>query len=187
MPTFLSANFTSDQFPSDPNAWTVEQKITVFQDSVLTWQLDIANNMINGGIEQMRHSGFATLSVIFSYFEMIGKYYHGHCQDNLSKEFFRKGFVLIYSQFSSQDVHLNTLYERCRSGLYHVGRTKSGLLISGGFRNAAEIDSNGCWLLNPHIMTKDLIAHFGKYCELVKTDSEIQANFEARFNYDRRS
>jgi hypothetical protein len=66
---------------------TLEQKVDLFCEQSLGWQLHIADLVANGGtafgengdrngnaVSAIRHSGFAVLQICFSYFETIGYY-----------------------------------------------------------------------------------------------------------------
>src|SRR5437773_7887168 len=65
---------------------TFEQKVDVFYEQTLGWQLHIADLVANGGttfdefklgksgyaVSCIRHSGFAVLHICFSYIELVG-------------------------------------------------------------------------------------------------------------------
>ena len=65
---------------------TFEQKVDVFYEQTLGWQLHIADLVANGGttfgefklgkdgysVPRIRHSGFAVLHICLSYLELIG-------------------------------------------------------------------------------------------------------------------
>src|ERR1035437_6503686 len=65
---------------------TFEQKVDVFYEQTLGWQLHIADLLTNGGntfdennpgspgeaVVAIKHSGFAVLHICLSYFELIG-------------------------------------------------------------------------------------------------------------------
>lgn len=61
-------------------ALTFDQKVEVFYEQTLGWQLHIADLIANGGptfgenheVPSVRHSGFAVLHICLSYFELIG-------------------------------------------------------------------------------------------------------------------
>lgn len=64
-----------------------EQKVELFYEQTIGWQLHIAELVANGGtaygdpgnregsvIKAVRHSGFAVLQICLSYFETIGRH-----------------------------------------------------------------------------------------------------------------
>ena len=53
---------------------------------MIGWKLNIADQIINGGEEQpaIKHSGYATLDIVFSYFEMIAKYEDGFAKVSIN-------------------------------------------------------------------------------------------------------
>jgi len=78
----ISPKYTTLDFP---NGMTIENKIDIFADRINGWQIGIAQKIIQ---HQIQHSGFALLHIVFSYFEMIGKYLSGfsfffQCEKNL--------------------------------------------------------------------------------------------------------
>ena len=108
----VSRNFSRSHFPEKYKDWKVEDKIKLFIDKVKYWQLDIADKLINGytieektKIPSIPHSGYATLSILSSYFEMFGKYYYGFIPEKTdysykrqSGRLFKKGFDVIAEQ-----------------------------------------------------------------------------------------
>lgn len=108
----VSRNFTRSQFPERYEDWEIEDKINLFIDKVKYWQLDIADKLINcytneenSELSGIPHSGYATLSILCSYFEMFGKYYYGFIPEKTnyfykrqSSKFFKKGFDVIAEQ-----------------------------------------------------------------------------------------
>jgi hypothetical protein len=115
----FSPHFTTLTFP---NGWTLENKIDIFIDRINGWQIGIAKEIIQ---HKIQHSDFALLHIVFSYFEMLGKYSSGYVRDNASKSYFKRGVRLTFPTIGAEEeVFLNTLYESVRSGLYHIGMTK---------------------------------------------------------------
>ncbi len=65
---------------------TYDEKVDIFYEQTLGWQLHIADLIANGGatfsqintsqpgyeVPSIRHSGFAVLHICFSYFELVG-------------------------------------------------------------------------------------------------------------------
>src|SRR5438128_1505393 len=94
----ISRNYTDSDFDGSPS---LDDKITIFADRVLGWQLDIAEeirtqieNEQNHGTA-IQHAGFALLSILFSYFEMIAQYQKGEESDSKSKRFFELGIESV--------------------------------------------------------------------------------------------
>ena len=105
---------------------TLENKIDLFVDRVMGWQLDIADKCINGRLKDFQHSGFAVLSIALSYFEMIAQYHRGSVSKKRSAEYFEHGLRLVYpevEQYPAEVVNepLHALYSGVRCGLYHYG------------------------------------------------------------------
>ena len=71
---WIGPHFRSDFFGERyPDSLSLEDKIAIFSDGVRGWQLDVADKVLR----QDRHSGFAALSIVISYFEMIARYEGG--------------------------------------------------------------------------------------------------------------
>ena len=87
-----------------PRVLTLDDKIEVFEDRTLGWQLDIAERVANGvkaddgttKCKPTKHSGFAVLHILFSYFEMIGTLETGYTGEGRSKEYFKEGFCSVF-------------------------------------------------------------------------------------------
>jgi len=185
----ISKNYDTESFPEYPNL-TLEHKIDLFEDRVLGWHLEIARCMItinedkgNKYSETMAHSGFALLSVIFNYFEMIGKYKNPDV--NKPRELFYLGFEDVYPEYSNPNCAKN-LYEEGRCGMYHSGITGKGIDISGGYQKSIIYEGKRNLVhINPHILVRDLIKHFSNYIDKLRnskqSDSLIE-NFEKAFS-----
>ncbi|MBY9001102.1 MAG: hypothetical protein KGD64_09320 [Candidatus Heimdallarchaeota archaeon] len=102
MGEYLSKNYKKSDFPQMYKDLTIDDKINIFVDRVKWWQLDVADKIINGYIDEVGReipkipdSNFATLSVVLSYFEMIGKYCEGYTDKSKARHYFTKGFLII--------------------------------------------------------------------------------------------
>src|SRR5262249_44282759 len=145
MPHFISPNFTEEQFPSG-GPQTLEEKLLVFSDRVSGWQLAIADQLA----AQIPHSGFGVLSIVTSYFEMIGMYIHGpnktkevsvrgrgqKQRDWGSREYFEAGVKSVFPQLAHQNAQhvrwfMRAFYQNVRCGLYHHGATRSRIVLTG--------------------------------------------------------
>jgi len=237
----VSRNFTRSQFPEKYEDWEIENKINLFIDKVKHWQLDIADKLINGYTDEEKsessgipHSGYAVLSILCSYFEMFGKYYHGFIPEKTdysykrqSSMLFKKGFDVIAEQLGWKsdvfptekdirrikaliqrhippDIELTVnlrsleeplgkaMYEEVRCCLYHIGSTSGKVRLSSQFPTAFIMISLGSSTnlikleINPHHLTKDLLKHIDIYARMLldKTQTELRANFEKRFDFD---
>lgn len=119
-----------------------EQKVDVFYEQTLGWQLHIADLVANGGqtfgdlklgaagyaVPSVRHSGFAVLHICLSYVELIGSLVQPNPQ-RLAKTF-EAGLKAIPGLIDRS--HISTpvaerLYDAARCGLYHEGRTRPGV------------------------------------------------------------
>jgi hypothetical protein len=192
----------------------VDDKITIFEDRVLGWKLDIADQVINGktstgGSEERQpvpHSGYAALDIVFSYFEMIAKYEDGYVQKRRSEKYFRRGVYSVFPQMRAHQVPANVpgvqgkvvsvidyvldlMYDGVRCGLYHSGATNGRVELSAGFRAPLVFDPQNISLgINPHLLVPKLRAHFIDYINRLRDEnsSDLRKKFEARFDFDTR-
>lgn len=136
---------------------------------------------MNDEISQMRHAGFAAVSIGLSFFEMIAKYYYGFCKEGSSEEYFKKGIDLVYPNTFTEEVKLK-LYKNIRCGMYHIGMFSGGVL-SANTDNGISFQNN-IIIVNPHKVGPDLINYLDKYVSEVINDNARSDHFEKRFDYD---
>jgi hypothetical protein len=189
--TATSRSHRDGQFGSHP---TIDQKIEIFNERVLGWQIDVAEDMsrqyfdalfANDIKKPMRHSGFAVISVIFSYFETIAQYLQGassHCQ---SAAFFEYGFRDVYPASCFQGYQIRNVYANIRCGMYHSGLTRPGVNISEGHQPTFRFDMNDRLLVNPFTLVVDVKQHFVAYVTRLRggLDADLRQRFETVFDY----
>src|SRR5262245_49117462 len=101
MPTWISKSYKADAFGSVP---TDLEEVEMFRDRVTGWHIDIAREIVrqietSSPTDVMKHAGYAVLSILVNYFEMIWKYRQGHTSHNFSSEYFARGFKDVYPGF----------------------------------------------------------------------------------------
>lgn len=205
----ISPLYTDNDFPSPLK---LEDKIKIFSDRILNWKLNVADMMINGGtnteiksnIEPIPNSGLASLDILFSYFEMIGKYEEGYAKNNNSRKYFNMGIASVFPQFkynlpknegsfvpvgktiSIKDKLLDMLYKDIRCGLYHNGIVEGRIILSSKVDSSIVFDpQNATLIINPHLLVPAIKEHFRKYVERLTNPDNItlRENFERRFDY----
>jgi hypothetical protein len=123
---------------------TYEQKVDLFYEQTLGWQLHIADLIANGGttfgefkhsipgynVVGVRHSGFAVLHICLSYFELVGSMVVQSSQKPSDSMKFKAGVKHVFpGHFDgsrNDEALLRRLYKGARCGLYHMGRTAGG-------------------------------------------------------------
>lgn len=190
---------------------SIENKITLFEDRILGWKLNIAEQVINGQLDEngnhsrepIQHAGFATLDILFSYFEMIGKYEAGYADKNKSGHYFIAGVYSVFPNIKMPpprptpgvqgvvrtlaDEVLKLLYDGVRCGLYHAGITNNRILLTGEAQHPLSFDiQNQMLVINPHLLVSALKSHFSSYIARLRDagNSGLRNNFEKRFDYD---
>jgi hypothetical protein len=181
---------------------TFEQKVELFYEQTLGWQLHIADLVANGGTAfgeegrregnragKIRHSGFAVLQICLSYFETIG-YYTG--KPNGSQAAFRAGVQHVCPNLANADheavgAFIDALYKDARCGLYHNVRTaRVGLGWPSGTSPAAYDSSSGRVILNPERLPKALKVHLERFRQMLLDvkNQELRQSFESQFDHD---
>jgi len=181
---------------------TFEQKVDLFYEQALGWQLHIADLVANGGtafgeegnragkaVCSIRHSGFAVLQICLSYFETIG-YYTG--EESGSKAAFRRGVTEVFPDLATADPDaaqsfVDSLYRDARCGLYHNVRTaRVGLGWPPAPAAVAYDQQNRRVVINPERLPSVLKAHLERFRNalLDGKDQELRTAFEKRFDRD---
>ena len=141
--TWITPDFEHSDF-SYP--LSLDDKIEIFVGSLRGWQLDIADQCINGreyGSENqisapIKHSGFAVLHIVMSYFETIARHEAGSTGTSKSPKYFKKGLVSVFPEMQywsdgQIEAAVQLLYDKVRNGLYHSSRRR------------CRIQRNGCY------------------------------------------
>ncbi len=180
---------------------TFDQKVELFYEQALGWQLHIADLVANGGTAfgeegrlegtaacSIRHSGFAVLQICLSYFETIG-YYTG--TPSGSKAAFQEGVAKVFPDLANADpaakAFVDSLYHDARCGLYHNVRTaRVGLGWPPGTDAVAYDHQSGRVVINPERLPKVLKAHLESFRNALLDESnrELREKFGKRFDQD---
>ena len=202
---WLSPSYQDTDFPF-PHS--LDTKITLFEDRVLGWKLDIANQLINGSQEKspIRHSGFAVLDIVFSYFEMIAKYEDGF-KGGESEKYFKKGIHSVFPEIrifppsaprplspvgnvvSLVDTVLGLMYKGIRCGLYHSGITNGKIFLTGEITTPIAFElQNQMLIVNPHLLVPKLKEHLQDYVARLRdvNNTDVRTKFETRYDFDTR-
>ena len=181
-----------------PKRLTFEQKVDLFCEQALGWQLHVADLVANGGtafgengdrngqtVSAIRHSGFAVLQICLSYFETIG-YYTGTTG---SKAAFRKGVLEVFPTLAKAkpdvvEAFTETLYKDARCGLYHnVRTTRVGLGSPPEDSPIAYIAKSRVVVLSPERLPKALKAHLERLRnDLLRTTLSDPAMYSGMFS-----
>jgi hypothetical protein len=178
--------------------WTIEDKTEIFYERIYGWQLHVADLMVNGGlllgtdqrIQAIPHSGFACLQVCLSYFETIAKYREGFAREGHSREYFKKGFLMVFPKLNQADrailnLLLDSLYEGARCGLYHASMASPGIGL-GQCSGPIGLSDNNDIVINPNNLPIFLKQYLNNYRDQLRDSQnlELRANFEKRFDCD---
>lgn len=174
-----------------PRPWSLDQKIDVYECMVDVWQLGASVAMLRQ-IESHQppsawsHSAYALLSVVFSYFEMIGKSLNpSAAASGTAGNDFNVGFCDVYPAFNppngnfsdkivqpSGPAALNPdiqpvvrFRDRVRNGIYHLGYTKGAVIL----HNQKPIDFEEKTVPDPSNSTANVTLYMVNPHSLVRT------------------
>lgn len=185
MTTMISKSYTDSYFGPNP---TDNQKVEIFRDRVTGWQLDIAKELIcqidaAGDKDIIRHAGYAVLSILTNYFEMIWQHIVGTSSYRQSCKFFARGFKDVYGATDRTSEIGNITYHRLRCGMYHDGYTHKGVTISQSYPLDFEYDRENDELkVNPHTLVDTLDQHFKAYIKRLQPGTGELRNFLRMFD-----
>jgi hypothetical protein len=184
-----------------PTNLTFEQKVEVFYEQTLGWQLHIADLVANGGttfgesnpvqtgyeVRSIRHSGFAVLHICLSYFELIGTLLTSKAARLSDTAKFKAGVKAVlpnlFSGTSDDDALLKVLYKGARCGLYHLGRPRAyvglGQPRDGG--SIAYDSKSGTVIVSPERLPVALKKHL----DVFKADLLNAANTALRSEFEK--
>ena len=182
---------------------TIEDKIEIFYQRTLGWQLHIADLLANGGhplgesctVRPLAHSGFAVLQICLSYFETIGHYEQdGTPKTSRSEDYFKKGVRSVLPQLLAKhgeavfDELLARLYGGARCGLYHNSMTVPNVgLGQPPDGEAIGYDADARLLaVSPERLPKALKQHLESFRArlLDPINVELRQSFKRRFDED---
>ena len=182
---WVSPNYTEADKGSTPSP---DDLVEVFRDRVDGWQLAIAEEMLrqiedSPTYPRMRHAGYALISVVFSYFEMVGQCVKTPGTKTRPTADFVAGFEDVYPGWQGRTADIETIYDRIRCGMFHNGYTKRGVYIDGEYTATFEL-RNGVVLLNPHLLVRDLRSHFTAFTARLESSAstDLRANLVELMN-----
>jgi hypothetical protein len=195
----LSPNYSSGHFAPHGAPGTADEKLLVFSDRVVGWQLDIAKHLA----AQVPHSGYGVMHIITSYFEMIAMYVNGPAMKKPApgggqndwgpRDYFEAGVHLVFPGLKTNppkflDQLMTALFKHLRCGLYHQGMTRSRIWLSGQYPEPLRFADLGpgehVVLINPESLVGCFKSHFAGYVKDVANPANgfLRANFVAMFD-----
>jgi hypothetical protein len=181
-----------------------ENKVEIFCERTLGWQLHIADLVANGGmacgeagshegnvVSPIRHSGFAVLHICLSYFETIGRYEQKNAATNTSTGYFKEGVGSVLPNLHKSHGNavaklLDRFNKGARNGLYHNSMTAPGVGLGqppNGEAIAYDSDSD-ILVISPERLPKILKQHLERFrAELLDScNAGLRQKFERCFD-----
>jgi hypothetical protein len=180
MVTRISPHHLADEYSGH---WNDDDKIEVFLDRIMGWQLRPAHNILGAKIPDCE---IAVLSIIVSYFEMIAKYEDGFIGTGRSAFYFRKGLLSVFPTIEPDSVTLlSSLYHNLRCGLYHSALPSARVILGSnptgsiGFNEAHDL-----LMVNVELLLNDIALHFEAISARVRNpeNRELRSNVIKRID-----
>lgn len=192
--------------------WSLQDKILVFHCRVDVWLLGPAVEILKEieGHEHpsaWSHSAYGLLSVVMSYFEMIGKTLNPKsARSNTASVDFNYGFCDVYDGYRPASGNYSDYIDagqkkkipnpdmedvkqfrnRLRNGLYHLAATKEDLWIHNR-QDISEKDFDiipaygDRYYVNPHSMVRTIVNHFPTFIERLRNPDPQYDTMRAKF------
>ncbi len=181
--------------------YSIDDMLDLFECRVDVWQLGPAVQILRqietrAKPSAWEHAAYALLAIVFSYFEMIGKCLNPKSQPRGTASVdFNYGFCDVYPAFGVAEsdrrdavlLDVREFRDRVRNGLYHLGYTKGNLFIHNSPALAANeffVDrrsSEPVYLVNPHQVTRTIVAHFADLMRRVRDSDDLRRRFRRFF------
>ena len=196
---WIAWNINSKDITWPPNS--IEEKVRIFYERALGWQLHIADLLANRGsclgeselVKPLRHSGFAVAQICLSYFETIGHFEMGTTPLRKDRDYFKEGVQCVFPNLvknygADADKLLDRVYVGARCGLYHNSMTVVGVGLGqpdDGEPLAYDPNTNRL-AISPERLPKALKLHLEQFRVrlLDPKNTGLRQNFEDRFNQD---
>lgn len=187
---FISPNYTVS-FPLD----TIENRIAVFVDIVMGWQLNIAEDLISNN----HRAGYAVMHILLSHIEMIGSYILGVNFTNTKrwnrdqyfniKECFNSGLEFIFPEINSKpeeqkNVLYKLFYSELRCVLYHHAMARGHILLTTEIDKIYELQNLNILIINPSKFTKHIINRFLFFIEQLSNNENIDLRDKFKSTFD---
>jgi len=188
--TALSPWTNSDQVPSP---LTPAFKVRLYDERVRGFQLDIAEQMLGidptTGNTRIPWAGFASLAVVFSYFEAYEQHHSGvSTEKGGSCNAFQRGVLDVFPQLDATSVQLRALWKRLRCALYHRGNPTGGIVIGPSYESPLEYSlTDDTWYVNPEKLISALQEDHKRYVTTLGGTSPALTKFERIFDESWRS
>jgi hypothetical protein len=108
----------------------------------------------------LKESGYAILSIVSSYFEMVERFSTGIPSTRGKGEaVFVQGFRKVYPYCTWSKEQIGNVFDRIRCGMYHDGMTRKDTLVSRFYCCGFEICGDELHT-NPALVVRDIKQHF---------------------------
>jgi hypothetical protein len=164
MATRISPNHFAEEYAEH---WNDNDKIEVFIDRIMGWQLQPAHRILEAKITNCE---VALLSIIVSYFEMIAKYEDGFIGNGRSGFYFKKGLLSVFPTIETESVTLlSSLFVNLRCGLYHSALPSARVILENNPAGSIGFNETHDLLkVNVEILLNDIALHFEAFSAKIR-------------------
>ena len=174
-------------YPQGRKSESFVEKVESFRNSYKLWHLDIALNLATSNPD----SGFAVLSILNPYFEIIGRHISGLTPNEAKqkvKDCALIGIDRVFPDLSTNPYTANILplelHNGLRNSIAHIGLTGNNIILNGEYNSALTIHILSAdvivFVINPTLWTIQIYQDFYKYIgELLDENNiDLRENFE---------
>lgn len=180
----FAPGFTSANYPDGLAGCSIDDQIQAFENMYSVWILPFAQKLV-----EMPDSGFATLTLLNAYPDMIAQMHGYNDQSHTAKQRYTEALEAIFPEIKNASVKDRSvsehLYKFLRSGLAHMSFTSVGIMLS-------EVIGQPIWLtefqgqqlicVNPRKWLERIEVHFREYLNVLRNPENKQhrQTFSAR-------
>ena len=172
----FAPGYDYEDYPEGRKSLTIEEMIDAFDQSFRIWHLNIAHQVV-----KIPDSGFAVLSLLNPYFEMIARHYLGLTSEESKRKtgkLHAEGVKIVFPNLANspeiaQEVS-DLLYDAVRCSVAHMGLTGTGIFLSETrYQHALTVhfDANNKVAMlgiHPPLWVKTISDHFAEYISLLR-------------------
>lgn len=162
----------------------LSHKILIYEREVTGWFINPAKELLKS---DSFSNGFIILMVCMAYFEGVEQYRQGSTSTARSREIFTNALDRVYNgKFTTPQIE--SLYNKCRCGLFHNGMVKNGILFNSTYPDSIEFtEDNSRINVNQAILLNDVERDFTSFISCLmqgETSSNCALSDELRNNFD---
>lgn len=179
------------EYPQGHKSLTFLEKVESFRDSYKLWHFDIALSLTSSNPD----SGFAVLSILNLYFEILGRHLNGLTPQESRGKSRANTIIGINRVFPDLENNPHQIYElpeklcdEIRNSIAHLGLTGSHIVLDGTYNSALTIHIYESdlivFVINPTLWALHIYQDFYRYINelLDENNVKLRENFESCYS-----